>query len=129
MTWKYKTNFPEREADYFWGGGGGYFYNSWFRKKNCLIYQTIFNQEPFFQECCGSYLRVVKDLWLFWMAKVLSQRVHTCIMRHGCIYILLASMPINTVDHLFFASILFRVYTVRCLFANTIIRENAVKNN
>ena len=34
-----------------------------------------------------------------------------------------------TVDHLFFASILFRVYTVRCLFANTIIRENAVKNN
>jgi hypothetical protein len=30
----------------------------------------------------------------------------------------------TTVDHLFFASILFRVYRVLCLFANTKIRES-----
>jgi hypothetical protein len=36
-------------------------------------------------------------------------------------------MQWTTVDHLFFASILFRVYRVLCLFANTKIRENRLK--
>jgi hypothetical protein len=33
----------------------------------------------------------------------------------------------STVDHLFFASILFRVCRVQCLFANTKIREMPFK--